>query len=935
MAYTVQLNPNIPQDIYYLSPDGFSRYFIMAKILSSITFEEMPRILEVGGKGTLLPQFLASQQDYTLTVLDVLPKDKALKGAYEYIRGDATKQPFKTNQFDIVVSTDTLEHIPDKQKAAFVNECLRVAKDTIVIATPFQSETVDKAEKIANDVYVDQHGTNHPWLREHFQIGRPTHEMFEKILESQKLRFTRFDSNSLDNWLATTLPSFYIDKYPTLLPKLQEANMLFNKNLLQMDDFRSPGYRTFYVIQKSRNHGMSLTYLYSQPADYGKILEHKKLSNELTITAIDQTEKVKKQLDTARYELHEVYSSKKYKMMQIFAKLRNVSLRLFKNPKRAFTLLRIFAKKGPKGIIIKLKQLFFLKSINDQYAIWLKEHELRPKDLARQRSESRSFVYRPLISIITPTYNTPHEYLGACIDSVTNQTYDNWELCLADDASTDLAVAKILKRYMKKDNRIRVTFRKENGHISEASNTALATARGEYIALLDHDDVLWPNALYEAVKLLQEKRDADFIYTDEDKLELDGQTHVDPFFKPDWSPDYLRSINCITHFAMIRKSIAEKAGSFRKGYEGAQDWDLFLRVTNLTKNIYHIPTILYSWRKSPFSTASEKHSEKVKRYAYDAQRRAIQDDIERRGLKGRVVKTDFDGVWHASYDIIGRPRISIIIPTKNAQDYIKKCIDSIYKKSTYTNFEIIVVDTGSTDREILDYYKKIRSQHKNITILNWKKEFNFSAVCNFGARKCMGEYLLFLNNDTEVITHQWLEGMLEHAQRDWVGAVGAKLLYPDGIIQHLGGILGIPGDDNEIGVAGHAFRGHFGEFLHHDRLSIKNYSFVTAACLMVSRKKFERVGGFNEKFRIAWNDIDLCLRFMAEQNLFNLVTPHVSLIHHEAITIKRPGESGRDMVERKREIALFREKWEYLRTHDLYYNPNFSLKSERFDLLNL
>lgn len=924
------------KNVFLLSPDGFTRYYLLSRIINAYnkTPTKTVTLLDVGGKGTLLPKFLDEKKSYRITVLDILPEDKKQSLPYTYRQASATKQPFRENTFDVVVSTDVLEHIVDKQKKKFLSECIRVAKDIVVIAAPLQHPIVDTAEHIANDFYRQHNGEDHLWLKEHFVFGKPKAEVIETYLSEQNLSFVKFESNNIHNWLATTLPSFLIPKYPQLLPKLQELNSFFNTHLFALNDFQSPGYRTFYIIFKNKKRVLAKKDIIRAVIDHQKMLRLQKLSTDLLGAATEQTDKAKKQLEVAHYELHQVYSSKKYKLLHMSAKLLHVSKRLIKNPKRFVSLIKILFHSGPKGIIIKFKQLFFLKSINDQYAIWVKNHALREHDLIRQREQSKQFLYRPLISIITPTYNTPKTFLIDCIESVLAQTYDNWELCLADDASTHPHVVKILKSYSKKDIRIKVVWRKQNGHISEASNTALESAHGEFIALLDHDDVLWPNALFETVQLLKEYQDADFIYTDEDKLDLDGKTHVDPFFKPDWSPDYLRSINYITHFAVIRKSLAIKAGSFRKGYEGAQDWDLFLRTTQLTNKVYHIPTILYSWRKSPFSTASEKHAERVKRYAYDAQKKAIADDIQRRGYTGNVVATSLDGVWRVQYDIFGNAKVSIIIPTKDAYGYITKCITSIQKKTTYKNYEILVIDTGSTDNSVLTFYKKLRLD-KRIRILHWKKAFNFSAVCNYGAKMASGDYLLFLNNDTEVITLQWLEGMLEHAQRDWVGAVGAKLLYPDGTIQHLGGILGIPGDDHEIGIAGHAFRGNFGEFLHHDRLSIKNYSFVTGACLMVSRKKFEHIGGFNEAFRIAWNDIDLCLRLYSELKLYNLVTPHVALIHHEAVTIKRPGEKGRDMAERKREIELFRSKWEGLRKRDPFYNANLSLKSERYDLLTL
>jgi len=349
--------------------------------------------------------------------------------------------------------------------------------------------------------------------------------------------------------------------------------------------------------------------------------------------------------------------------------------------------------------------------------------------------------HQPKISLITPVYNPEKKHLIECIESVLNQSYPNWELCLVDDASTKKYVKEILDNYSKKDKRIKVKFRDKNGHICVASNDALKMAKGEYIGLLDHDDFLWPNALYEVVKLINQKPHVQFIYSDEDKLDYDGKTHVDPFFKPDWSPDYLRSINYITHFAVLKKSLIDKIGGFRVGTEGAQDWDLFLRASfYLEKNIgqchpldeknpiQHISTILYSWRKTSQSTASEKHASTVKNYAYKNQKKVLADDLKRRGYEGLVEPTKYLGLWRVRYKIIGNPLVSIIIPTKDKYEYISLCLNSIIKKTSYKNYELVIVDTGSNDKSLyflassnvkylIDYKNK-----ENNFVLKWKNE---------------------------------------------------------------------------------------------------------------------------------------------------------------------------------------------------------------------
>ncbi|GIW65404.1 MAG: glycosyl transferase family 2 [Candidatus Parcubacteria bacterium] len=617
--------------------------------------------------------------------------------------------------------------------------------------------------------------------------------------------------------------------------------------------------------------------------------------------------------------------------------------------KKIIKAIKILLTSGPKGLIekIKEKQIQYnqVASINQQYQLWIKKHYPTKETLKKQKQGIKKFKLKPLISIITPVYNPEKQHLIECIESVINQSHENWELCLVDDASTKKYVKKILNEYAKKDKRIKVKFREKNGHICRASNDAFKMAKGEYIALLDHDDFLWPNALYEVVKLINKKPHTQFIYSDEDKLDYDGKTHIDPFFKPDWSPDYLRSINYITHFAVLKKTLIDAIGGFRVGTEGAQDWDLFLRATYwLEKNIdhchpldpknpiQHIPTVLYSWRKTTQSTASEKHAEFVKSYAYKNQKKVLEDDLKRRGYEGEVLPTKYLGLWRVKYKIKGNPLVSIIIPTKDKYEYISRCLNSILKKTTYKNFELVIVDTGSTDEKVWKLYEKVKKKHKKTQILKWKKEFNFSAVCNYGAEKAKGEFFLFLNNDTEVITPDWIEGMLEHVQRKEIGAVGCKLLYPNRRIQHAGIVLGIRGGPIKKGIAGHILKGVrdgidlgiYSSLLY----SVKNYSGVTAASLMINKNKFLN---FDTKFKIAFNDVDLNLRIL-KNKYFNLCNCDIKLYHYESISVGKPGETTRDVNLFRKEIERMYKKWDWILENDPFYNKNFSLNNEWIEI---
>lgn len=561
-----------------------------------------------------------------------------------------------------------------------------------------------------------------------------------------------------------------------------------------------------------------------------------------------------------------------------------------------------------------------------EYERWLKKNYPNETLTRQQLHNQFNFKNRPLISIVLPTYNTIPTLLEECLNSVINQTYDNWELCIADDASTDKNVRDIIIEYAKKDKRIKYVFRRKNGHICRASNSALKLATGKFVALLDHDDVLWPNALYEVVKKINEKPSVKFIYSDEDKIDADGEKHSEPFFKPDWSFDFLRSANYITHFTVIEKKLLDKVGNFRPGYEGAQDWDLFLRLSRETNDIVHIPMVIYSWRKIKTSTALKSSA---KNYAFTSQKKALLDDIKARGLKAEVSWQIPFLMWRVDYEVIKQPLVSIIIPTKNQRKILEKCLSSIKKKTFYKNFEIILVDTGSNDKKVWRLYNKY-SQLLNLKVVKWNKAFSFSSACNIGADQSKGEYLLFLNNDTEVISPHWIDNMLGYAQQKGIGAVGCKLYYPDGKLQHGGVILGAGGDENTPGIAAHFFPAYKekppqdpGQLLYDG--GTRNFAAVTAACLMVDKEKFKSVGGFDPKFRIAFNDVDFCLKLL-KAGYRNVLLPHVQMFHYESISIGKPGKPGmqvRDLAVFSKEIELMRKKWGDLIANDPFYHPEF------------
>jgi glycosyltransferase involved in cell wall biosynthesis len=570
------------------------------------------------------------------------------------------------------------------------------------------------------------------------------------------------------------------------------------------------------------------------------------------------------------------------------------------------------------------------------YNRWVLKNMPSKDHLALQNRVSKDFKIKPTFSILVPVYNAPIDCLKACIESVINQSYKNWELCLADDKSTDKDIAPILEEYAKKDSRIKVTFRKKNGHISEATNSALELAGGDFIALLDNDDILWPNALYEFANRVNEQPTTDFIYSDEDKIDASGALHFGPFFKPDWNPDFLRSVNYITHFTAIKTSIVKSIGGERKGYEGAQDWDLFLRATKKAKNIQHISKILYSWRVLPTSTAG---GVEAKPYVTEAQRLSLTSDLKNYSNKLGIVEenSNLPDSWQTSFKLKEEPLVSIIIPTKDQTKVLKRCLNSVYKKTNYKNFEVIVIDTGSSEPEVSEIYEAFKKEHKNFKQVEFvEPKFSYSKTCNFGVKQSSGQYVLLLNNDTEVLGEEWIEEMLGDAMRPEIGMVGVKLYYPGRkVIQHAGTAIGI-GADNETRVAGNILSGVDEADLVGAQLlyaqTKKNVTAVTAACAMLSRIKFDEVGGLDEKdFKVTYNDVDLSLKLL-EAGYRNLYNPAISLIHHESISLGKPEEGKRDTTEIDKATEAFRKKWSKYINYDPNYNSNFTKSNAIFEI---
>lgn len=548
------------------------------------------------------------------------------------------------------------------------------------------------------------------------------------------------------------------------------------------------------------------------------------------------------------------------------------------------------------------------------YQIWHRDRQPSRTCLSKMRAEATRLPYRPLISIVMPVFNVDAILLCKAIESVESQAYENWELCIADDCSTKPDTKSELGRLPKIGNRVKITFLKENSGIAGASNAAIELAKGEFIALLDHDDELPPDALFEMVKLLNSYPETDMIYSDEDKLDELGR-HVEAFMKPEWSPEFFLSNMYTCHLGIYRRSLIDKIGGFRKGFEGAQDHDLVLRLTEHTDKILHVPKVLYHWRRLAGSTAAEYGTQAGGKSAMASSRKALQETLARRGIEGTVEPGLFDGNHRVRPTIPDGTSVSIIIPTKDNVEYLCRCVESIKQKTEYPDYEIVIANNQSAERETMEYLASL-SENPQIRTIDYNDAFNFSAINNFAADLTKSDYLLFLNNDTEVINPGWLEAMLELAQIPGVGVVGPKLLYPDDTIQHAGIVLW------HCGTAGHLHsrlpkdeHGYFGM-----ANSIRNCSAVSAACMLVRKDVFRQLGGFDTSYVISYQDVDFCLRAQ-ERGLRVVYTPFSLLYHHESTsTGKRINEE---------EERLLREKWGAKLPFDKYYNPNFP-----FDRLN-
>ena len=614
-----------------------------------------------------------------------------------------------------------------------------------------------------------------------------------------------------------------------------------------------------------------------------------------------------------RHEEYRINGSKGISKIAAVNKAKNIINKTLMNTKNY----------GLKSTLLKIKIRFRTRAAfaTANYNSWIKKRMPDKKELSRQAGTS--FDYNPLFSILVPLYETDEYFLDELIKSVKNQTYKNWEICFSDGSQNPQRLKNIISNYNKSDKRIKyIADKKGPLGISENTNQAFEIAEGEYIILGDHDDLFTPDALFECAKILNEKK-VDVIYTDEDKTDEKGKKFFGANFKPDFNIDLLRSCNYICHMFVASKKLVEDVGTFNSEFDGAQDYDFILRCVEKANEVYHIPKVLYRWRAHSNSTSERPDS---KLYAFDAGRRALEAHYKRLGIEAIVENGDHLGIYKTTYKIIGNPLVSIVIPNKDHIEDLKKCMDSVDEKSDYKNYEYIIVENNSEEEITFNFYKEIEKRD-NVRVLYWDKEFNYSAINNFGVKEAKGEYILLLNNDVEVINGDWLSQMLGYCQREEVGIVGARLYYEDDTIQHAGVVIGFGG------IAGHTFVTLDEDSdLYQSRTKVAcDYSAVTAACLLTKKKIYDEVGGLEEAFKVAFNDVDFCLKVRALDKLV-VYNANAKLHHYES-----KSRGAEDTFEKKErfnsEIKLFQSRWpEILENGDPYYNVNLTLDKADFSI---
>jgi GT2 family glycosyltransferase len=853
--------------------DLSSRHVHTARIVETVVGPGP--ILDIGGSQGLTGSVLA---DRRVIVVDILSA-----GVDVIASGDAL--PFADRAFAAALALDVLEHVPDPVKERIVAEAARVS-DVVIFAGPYDAPMVRSAERQQRELFEELFGRRHPWLEEHAASGLPSLEETRNALADLGFDTHVFGSNPLSLWSAQLVNSHLALRVGFEEPTYELRRWLL-REFFDVADGTKPSYRHFVVGARD-------------PSDLPKLKSVEPSSlEELVSEAVRRTE-----LSTAATLAHAlttkdaIHAEAMRGWSESVEALRNVQ-DVLSSEKTVQSEEAIILASGAWR-----EQLAGPPLTTDA------PNDTRPgpADYARWRSAR---VHPdppdtgPLFSIITPVFNPTAEHLTACIRSVLHQTYSNWQLILVD-VSDQPHVQPIENRFCELDDRISV-HRLENEGIAANTNAGVSRSEGDWIVFLDHDDALEPHALAALAHRINVSPECDFIYSDEDKLSL-SDTAVEPFFKPDWSPDLLQSVNYIAHLNAVTRALFDRVGGVRTDFEGAQDYDFVLRATDEARRIEHVPDVLYHWRQHEASTSLDVQKKPA---AHSAGRRALQQFVTGRS-PGTWVEIGAGATAHRVRYQLREELVSIVIPFRDQSKLTDACLNSLAASEPVLPMEVLLVSNRSEDSETFDAMERWDRQWDWIRVLEFDEPFNFQRLNNWAVQKAEGSLLLFLNNDTESLHRGWIETLAEHAQRPEIGAVGARLFYPDGSVQHAGVAVGIGG-----------FAEHPWSHLHPDAVTpagpsywVRNVLAVTAACLMVAHEKFESIGGFDERFQICGGDVDLCLRLI-EAGWLNLMNPFCRLIHHEAATRNRQPPDN-DVRQSLRAYAR------YLTDGDPYFNPNLT-----------
>ena len=945
--------------VHSLPFDLFERYELSRRLIPLLTpMRGMPlRILDVGGHSSPLKQ-LFPRDRVVLTDLQPPGSLTVLPLRYDaYVQADGTRLPFADRAFDVVTAHDALEHVPPQRRADFLAELLRVARRFVIVNGPvWAPETVWAEQRLS--AFLERLGVRSEYLEEHRTLGLPRTEEIDRVLTESGRPHVEVENGNLWVWLAANATKNYLRTVggdPGLERMLDETM----NRVLALRDLRGTRYRRAYVVAED-DQGEEALRIAQRDLQWGPVEEDQdalggalramedqvalvkegssrygepanlepvfRMMGLVVLAAVAPHIKAQANLERLLRRLEGEVDRRRTVRATVRGRLRRAIDRVapWGTRRRSVVLapgraVRVLRREGTGPFLWYLAGGEWLRSMaapafpraevfdrlegdpeaggDQQYEFWLKSLVLSPGRLRAMRRQIRSLRERPRISVVMPVHDPEPSWLRDAIESVLSQVYPEWQLCIADDASTRRDVHELLRRY-EDDPRISITYLERNLGIAGASNAALAMASGEFVGFLDHDDVLKPNALFEVVRLLNQRPTLDYVYSDEDKLEMNGR-NSGHFFKPEWSPDLLMSVNYVTHFSVYRRSVLESVGGLREGFDGSQDYDLALRVTETTDRIGHVSIPLYSWRMVPGSAAA---SIDYKSYAWEAGRRALAEAAHRRGYEAEVEPALARFRYRVRYRIKGDPRVSIVIPTRDKVALLRRCIDSIRTLSTYPNYEIVVVNNQSEEASTLQYLERFEDR-----VIGYPHSFNYSKLMNFAARE-VGEtdFLLFLNNDMELVTADWIEALIEHGQRAEVGVVGGRLLFPDGTPQHEGIVVGPSG-----GLPGNL--DHRGTY--DLGLTIHNRAAVTFACALVCPEVYWALGGLDERYQVAYQDVDFCLR-AGEKGYWIVYTPHAVLYHDEGGTRGRMGKTHPD-----EDTQLFLDRWRDYR--DPFYNPNF------------